>query len=44
MKLWDSVSIGKESLKFEKTGSVKRAMDLMDTIHGAFEIANNFEL
>ena len=34
----------KKGLKFEKVGSVKRSMDLLDTIHGAFEFANNFEL
>ncbi len=34
----------KKGLKFEKVGSVKRAMDLLDTVHGAFEFANNFEL
>ena len=34
----------KKGLKFEKAGSVKRAMDLLDTVHGAFEFANNFEL
>ena len=34
----------KKGLKFEKVGTVNRAMDLLDTIHGAFEFANNFEL
>jgi len=34
----------KKGLKFEKVGSVKKPMDLLDTIHGAFEFANNFEL
>ncbi len=34
----------KKGLKFEKAGSVKSAMDLLDTVHGAFEFANNFEL
>ncbi|MGY5878968.1 MAG: FAD-dependent oxidoreductase [Candidatus Thorarchaeota archaeon] len=34
----------KKDLKFEKAGSVKRPMDLLDTIHGAFEFANGFEL
>ena len=34
----------KKGLKFEKAGSVKRAMNLLDTIHGAFEFANNFDL
>ncbi len=34
----------KKGLKFEKVGSVKRAMNLLDTVHGAFEFANNFEL
>lgn len=34
----------KKGLKYEKVGSVKSPMDLMDTIHGAFEFANKFEL
>jgi len=34
----------KKGLRFEKAGSVKRAMNLLDTIHGAFEFANSFEL
>jgi len=34
----------KVGLKFEKVGSVKRPMDLLDTIHGAFEFANGFDL
>ncbi len=34
----------KKGLKFEKVGSVKKPMDLLDTVHGAFEFANNFEL
>ncbi|MGY5860495.1 MAG: FAD-dependent oxidoreductase [Candidatus Thorarchaeota archaeon] len=34
----------KKGLKFEKVGSVKKPMDLLDTIHGAFEFANNYEL
>ena len=34
----------KKGLKYEKVGSFNRAMDLLDTIHSAFEFANNFEL
>ncbi len=34
----------KKGLKYERVGSVKRHMDLLDIIHGAFEFANNFEL
>ncbi|TFH10427.1 MAG: hypothetical protein E4H14_02530 [Candidatus Thorarchaeota archaeon] len=34
----------KKCLRFEKAGSVKKPMDLLDTIHGAFEFANGFEL
>ena len=34
----------KKGLKFENVGSVKKPMDLLDTIHGSFEFANNFEL
>jgi len=34
----------KKGLKYEIVGSVKKPMDLMETIHGAFEFANNFEL
>ncbi len=34
----------KKGLKYERVGSVKKPMDLLDTIHGAFEFANSFEL
>ena len=34
----------KKGLKFEKVGSFKKPMDLLDTIHSAFEFANGFEL
>lgn len=34
----------KKGLRFEKAGSVKKPMDLLDAIHGAFEFANSFEL
>jgi len=34
----------KKGLKYEITGSIKKPMDLLDTIHGAFEFANGFEL
>ncbi|MGY5872335.1 MAG: FAD-dependent oxidoreductase [Candidatus Thorarchaeota archaeon] len=34
----------KKGLRYEKAGSVKRPMDLLDAIHGAFEFGNNFEL
>ena len=34
----------KKGLKFEKVGSVMKPMDLLETIHGAFEFANGFDL
>jgi len=34
----------KKGLRFEKVGSVKRPMDLLDTIHCSFEFSNAFEL
>ncbi|TFG27617.1 FAD-dependent oxidoreductase [Candidatus Thorarchaeota archaeon] len=34
----------KKGLKFEKVGSVKRSMNLLDVIHSAYEFANSFEL
>ena len=34
----------KRDFKCEKAGSIKRPMDLLDTVHGAFEFANNFDL
>jgi len=34
----------KKGLKFEKVGSVKKHMDLLDTIQNAFEFSSTFEL
>lgn len=34
----------KKGLKFQMVGSLNQPMDLLDTIHGAFEFANSFEL